>query len=141
VRSLAHTARVTNLHDRHENPAWGLHGGAAGAPGRIVLNPGTTRERELHSKDLLDVVQGDLISYQTCGGGGWGSPLARDPMRVLADVLAGCVTREGALREYGVVLTVADPPEVDAGGTARVRGDRAADSGTAPEGGSSASRA
>ena len=38
----------------------------------------------------------------SAGGGGWGSPLERDPQRVLADVLDGLVTLESAQADYGV---------------------------------------
>jgi N-methylhydantoinase B len=38
------------------------------------------------------------------GGGGYGDPLARDPEAVLADVVNGYVSLEGAERDYGVVV-------------------------------------
>lgn len=43
--------------------------------------------------------------YLTNGGGGWGDPLERDPVRVKADVRDGYVTIEGAKSDYGVVLS------------------------------------
>ena len=39
------------------------------------------------------------------GGGGWGSPLERDPLKVLLDVQKGCVSIEGAKNDYGVIIT------------------------------------
>jgi N-methylhydantoinase B len=38
---------------------------------------------------------GDVVSYRTCGGGGYGPPEERDPARVLRDVLEDkvCVGR------------------------------------------------
>ena len=45
-----------------------------------------------------------MFRYQTCGGGGWGDPLARDPQAVRRDVRDEYVTIEGALRDYGVVI-------------------------------------
>lgn len=110
VRNLAPVGRVTNLHERHEMPSWGLFGGQPGAPGRIVLNPGPD-ERELHSKSIVDIGAGDCISFHTCGGGGWGDPLDREPEAVLADVLEGWVSEAAAAEAYGVVLdrTGAEP--------------------------------
>ncbi len=38
------------------------------------------------------------------GGGGWGSPLEREPEAVLSDVLNGFVSVDGARDLYGVVI-------------------------------------
>ncbi len=59
------------------------------------------------------------------GGGGWGDPLRRDPERVRADVEAGLVTRMGAERDYGVVLS--DGLAVDAAASESLRRRLAAD--------------
>ena len=48
---------------------------------------------------------GQRLNYDYGGGGGWGSPLDRDPQAVLDDVLDEYVSMEGAERDYGVVLT------------------------------------
>jgi DNA topoisomerase IB len=47
---------------------------------------------------------GDTLVFRTAGAGGWGDPLDRDPQLVLRDVLRDLVSREVALRDYGVVL-------------------------------------
>lgn len=67
--------------------------------------------------------------YITNGGGGWGDPLERDPERVCNDVRDEYVTIEGALRDYGVVVSgdPANDPEgvtVDLEATARERAAR-----------------
>jgi N-methylhydantoinase B len=64
---------------------------------------------------------GDVVSYCTCGGGGYGSPLERDPTLVLHDVREGKVSVEQARIVYGVVI---DPVngEVSEGETAQRRG-------------------
>jgi N-methylhydantoinase B len=43
--------------------------------------------------------------YQRGGGGGWGDPLERDPVKVRDDVLDEYVSAEAAERDYGVVFT------------------------------------
>jgi N-methylhydantoinase B len=59
--------------DRCKIPPWGLGGGEPGGVGRIVLNPGTTRERALPSKVWGHVLApGDVVSVETPGGGGYG---------------------------------------------------------------------
>src|SRR5439155_4052253 len=78
---------------------YGVAGGLAGRTGRIVLNPGTPRERELPALgDGIILERGDLLRFETCGGGGWGDPLARDPERVRQDVARGIVTAAGRAR-------------------------------------------
>jgi N-methylhydantoinase B len=53
--------------------------------------------------DHVKVEAGDLLYFDTWGGGGCGDPLEREPERVRFDVEAGLVTVEGAKR-YGVVI-------------------------------------
>jgi N-methylhydantoinase B len=60
-----------------------------------------------------------VVTTYTGGGGGYGNPWERDPELVRRDVVAGYVTREGAERDYGVVLDYA--LDVDSGATARRR--------------------
>ena len=71
------------------------------------------------------VKRGDLLRFETCGGGGWGDPLTRDPMRVRQDVARGFITVRGALEDYGVAL---DPAtlEIDKQATDEERARRAA---------------
>ena len=46
----------------------------------------------------------DAICLALPGGGGFGDPHARDPQRVLDDVLDGLITAEEARRDYGVAI-------------------------------------
>lgn len=46
-----------------------------------------------------------IFRYLTNGGGGWGDPIDREPERVVRDVRDEYVTVDGALRDYGVVVT------------------------------------
>jgi N-methylhydantoinase B len=95
--------------DRWKFPPAGLAGGHAGQPGEFILNPGTPSQRSLPSKfaDLL-VGSGDVISFRTMGGGGYGLPGDRDPERVLEDVVAGVVSPEHAREAYAVVVRLED---------------------------------
>jgi N-methylhydantoinase B len=51
----------------------------------------------------IKVKEGDVLYFNTWGGGGWGDPYARDPELVKTDVDRGLVTEAGAQR-YGVVI-------------------------------------
>jgi N-methylhydantoinase B len=84
---------------------YGVAGGQAGRRGRIVLNPDTREARVLPALgDGIVLARGDVLRFETCGGGGWGDPLARDPERVRQDVARGFVTPRGAREDYGVML-------------------------------------
>ena len=47
---------------------------------------------------------GDVFNGVPHGGGGFGDPIERDPLRVQGDVRQGFVSLDYALRVYGVVL-------------------------------------
>ncbi len=83
---------------------WGVLGGETGqrSSKRLVRCDGS--EQLLPAKiEGVKVSKGDLLYFNTWGGGGWGDPLERDPQLVLQDVRRRLVTPEGA-RRYGVVL-------------------------------------
>ena len=105
--------------DGIKNPAWGVSGGQAGRPGRCVINPGRPNQREVSPlSDGERVLAGDVIRFQTCGGGGWGHPFDRDTTRVLDDVRGGYVSAAGALQDYGVLVhTQGDEIELDLAAT------------------------
>jgi N-methylhydantoinase B len=108
-------ASFMSIADRSILSCWGVKGGKAGAPFRVTIDPGGPNERELDG--LVDdepVRAGEVIRIQTTGGGGWGDPLERDPDLVRRDVLWGKVSRHGAERDYGVIVSgPADDPAVD----------------------------
>ena len=52
----------------------------------------------------MSLEAGDLVSYRTCGGGGYGPPEERDPERVLRDVLEEKVSVERARDVYKVAV-------------------------------------
>jgi N-methylhydantoinase B len=89
--------------ERSTTPAWGLFGGrAAVGPANEIRG---SRSLDPLKANALPVKRGDVMVLRSGGGGGYGEPFARDPELVRRDVLAGYVTREGAARDYGVVLT------------------------------------
>ena len=53
--------------------------------------------------DRVEVKAGDILHFNTWGGGGCGDPFERPAERVAFDVKAGLVSKEGAKR-YGVIL-------------------------------------
>lgn len=105
VRVLCDRAELATRMENTLVAPYGVAGGQAGRTGRIILNPGTPDERELPALgDGITLKRGDLLRLETCGGGGWGDPLTREPERVKQDVARGLVTARGALEDYGVAL-------------------------------------
>jgi N-methylhydantoinase B len=91
--------------DRWLTYPWGVNGGLPGKRSRKILQRADGSEEILPSKcDRVTVEVGDLLLFETWGGGGWGDPLKRPTEQVQFDVKAGLVSIEGA-RRYGVVLT------------------------------------
>lgn len=90
--------------DRWLTYPWGVSGGEPGARSRKELVRTDGSRQVLPSKcDNIKVTAGDVLLFDTWGGGGWGDPFKRDPAKVLTDVRRGLVSVEGA-RRYGVVI-------------------------------------
>ncbi len=124
MRFLADDGLLTNLTDRQRVPPYGLFGGGPGRLGRTVLNPGPGGV-VVHGKASCGFAYGDVISFQQSGAGGYGDPLARDPARVLEDVLDDYVSIEAARADYGVVIVgEGGDLRVDAAATAALRAGR-----------------
>lgn len=69
----------------------------------VLRGPERTPERvDLHCVRIIQ--PGERVSIDVPGGGGVGSPFARDPRQVAGDVRNGVVTRERAAAEYGVTV-------------------------------------
>ncbi len=90
--------------DRWLTYPWGVNGGLPGTRSRKLLTRADGSEEQIPAKcDRIKVEAGDLLYFDTWGGGGCGDPLEREPERVAFDVDAGLVTVDGA-RRYGVVV-------------------------------------
>ena len=96
--------------ERMKYPARGRAGGAAGRLGRACLRSGP----RLAGKGEHTIPEGDLLIFETPGGGGYGDPLARPAEAVAADVAKGLVSREAAERLYAVVLDEAGGLDAEA---------------------------
>jgi N-methylhydantoinase B len=105
--------------DRWLTYPWGANGGLPGARGKKTLERANgTRELLPAKVDRIKVEPGDLLYFDTWGGGGCGDPLERDVAKVAFDVEAGLVTRAGAAR-YGVVIN--EDSTVDEAATQELR--------------------
>jgi N-methylhydantoinase B len=99
--------------DRNGCAPWGILGGKDGAvPDVEVEHVGGKRESA--RKTTIPLAPGDRMHITSGGGGGYGNPLERDPVRVERDVRLGYVSREAAFTDYGVVLDEACRAQADA---------------------------
>lgn len=102
---------ITHEADRHDDAPWGVFGGHEGHGGRVevynVADPGTITQHPAKFS-ALRTEAGDVMSYLSPCGGGYGDPMERDPAKVLDDILDGYFDARHAFETYGVVVTAVD---------------------------------
>ena len=86
-------------------PMAGVQGGHDGAPNRLTLRFDTDPAVVSNVARAEPHAAGEAFEYLYGGGAGFGDPQARDPERVLGDVLDEYVSQAAAERDYGVVFT------------------------------------
>jgi N-methylhydantoinase B len=90
----------------HRFRPWGLGGGSDGVTAALTFEPNEGPARALPSKlPHMRAGAGDSFVAFGPGGGGYGDPHARDPHKVLDDVLDGYITAEQAHDDYGVAIS------------------------------------
>jgi N-methylhydantoinase B len=97
---------VSLLGERGKFPPFGVNGGKSAALNRFIYqSAGGEHTPPLVSKVTdIRIAQGQRVRLETPGGGGYGDPLTRDPVRVANDVKLGYVTRASARKDYNVVI-------------------------------------
>ncbi len=110
--------------DRWLTYPWGVNGANPGWRSTKELVRATGETEMLPSKcDRFVVKSGDILYFNTWGGGGVGDPLTREAERVLKDVNSGLVSLEAANNIYGVVIANG---AVDEAATEALRADKSA---------------
>ena len=93
VRVIGHEATFLGTLERQRVAPFGLLGGGEGGRGALILNAGTSSERDLGSKIAgLRLKPGDRVTIVTPGAGGYGAPAERDPALRACDVRDGKVS-------------------------------------------------
>ncbi|MCL4489597.1 MAG: hydantoinase B/oxoprolinase family protein [Chloroflexi bacterium] len=110
VRTLVDYTSFARYGDRQVFAPFGLFGGHEGSKGKFILNPGSPDARELKSKGVDQLKQGDVVSLRLPGAGGYGNPHERDREAILRDIRDGKVSVERACEDYGLVI---DPATMD----------------------------
>ena len=106
VQALSPFAVTTRIDRVHCKP-WGLHGGKDAAGNGIGIRKNGTWDTQMPNAKIFGVRlrMGDAYLMQSGGGGGFGSPLERDPKLVALDVQEGYVSAEAAREDYGVITS------------------------------------
>ncbi|MEP7247324.1 MAG: hydantoinase B/oxoprolinase family protein, partial [Gammaproteobacteria bacterium] len=89
-------------------PAYGLEGGQGSWPNALVLSADSPDAKAVGKIAGYMLKKDARLQLHMGGGGGWGSPLERDPEAVLRDVTAEYVSVSAAERDYGVVIQSAE---------------------------------
>jgi N-methylhydantoinase B len=113
IRVLTNEVQLMNLGERHRVSPPGLLGGRPGRKAQTVINPDRQAET-IHSKGKYRLQEGDVVSHRLSGGGGYGSPLERDPDLVARDVVAGFLSSEHAREHYGVIVSAEGEVDLEA---------------------------
>ncbi|NHC43253.1 hydantoinase B/oxoprolinase family protein [Bacillus sp. MM2020_1] len=99
----------------------GLFGGGSGTSNDYILHFPDGRTQKVGSKDMVfQVPKGTWLEMYCGGGGGYGSPVLRDPQKVQEEVMAGLLSIDKARKEYGVEIDAATG-NVNFEGTGKLR--------------------
>ena len=98
---------VAYVSDGGINGPKGVRGGLGGSNASQFRITRNGKHEDLPNCDVVNLVAGELIGSQSCGGGGYGDPRDRDPEMVAHDVREEYVSVERAASVYGVVIDAA----------------------------------
>ncbi len=93
-----HEFDFSAMFDRVRHPARGRNGGLDGGATKFELDDGTV----MRGKGRQFIPPGRKAMLALPGGAGYGDPRARDRDLVLRDVKLGYISRETAIRDYGL---------------------------------------
>ncbi|SMH30649.1 N-methylhydantoinase B [Mesorhizobium australicum] len=99
-------AVVSILGDRVDHAPFGVQGGGPAAPNKVELRTdGKTWIPPMRSKATkVNFHKGDAMHLGSPGGGGFGSPMLRDPRLIEDDLNDGLIDLQTACDIYGVVV-------------------------------------
>lgn len=121
------TDTIVTIHgDRGKFAPHGIAGGTNSDVTRLILDLGTPEQRDVGMyATAVTLKAGREMQFLAAGGGGYGSPLERDPQLLVEDVMDGYITLKTAREIYGVAIKVIDEElaqyEIDHEETGRLR--------------------
>jgi len=100
--------------DGHVNAPLGARGGLAGGRADQQLRHRDGRVEQLPSCAVVRIDTGDVMLATSTAGGGYGSPLERDPQLVAEAVCEGLLSPARAAEVYGVLMRGDGTPDLPA---------------------------
>ena len=97
------TVRSSN----HKIGSKGLYGGGSPRLSHVIINPYGANPEQLGALETRSLAAGDVIRFERSGGAGFGDPLLRGREAVADDLRNGYISREAAMKVYGLN----DPPD------------------------------
>ncbi len=111
---LLNNGKIAIHDDRWLTYPWGVSGGKPGMRSTKLLVGADGTQKYLPAKcDDIEVKKGDILYFNTWGGGGWGDPYLREPELVKTDIARGLVSVAGAKR-YGVIIAADSNVDIEA---------------------------
>jgi N-methylhydantoinase B len=94
---------VSRNTDRIQCPPWGLSGGADGMTNLTLIRRNGKEEKLPGKFSHLLVKPGEIVTFLTAGGGGYGPASQRDADALRRDIALGYVSQEKANKDYSEV--------------------------------------
>jgi N-methylhydantoinase B len=91
---------VSRNTDRIQCPPWGLSGGAEGMTNLTLIKRNGKQEKLPGKFSHLLVKPGEIVTFLTAGGGGYGPAAQRDADALRRDIAVGYVSEEKAKRDF-----------------------------------------
>lgn len=109
--------------EAHLHPPRGVRGGLNGTAADAWKIDLSGARQDVPKTAAIELKAGEKLVSVSAGGGGYGSPLERDPDLVREDVLEGLISRRRAREVYGVEFRDGPELEVDVERTRSLRAE------------------
>lgn len=100
ITPVDHDCTFSGAGERFRNAPWGIFGAEAGKPGRFVLSAGGTEQLLPPKPSARPVRQGEAVTVETPGSGGYGPASDRAPEAVAADLRSGKFSKDFVAQHY-----------------------------------------
>lgn len=96
-------SEIISMKKKTKTSGWGLNGGRADSKNKMIIWPGTVKEKHVGMYRTF-MKKGESFQNYSAGGGGWGNPYAREIERIIDDIKNGYISIESAEKDYGLIV-------------------------------------
>ncbi len=104
VTPVGHNCEFSGVGERFVHQPWGLFGGEPGATGQFLLTDADGTTRRLANKVRMPLREGQCVTVETPGAGGYGPPAERPAEALAEDTRTGKFSAAFLARAYGTRL-------------------------------------